>query len=228
MTESQLVTTLAETGGPSGEQVDELSVVRRSRHRRKGCLMVSRRNSLILASAAFLLGGCASMIHGPYETVRIESDPPGATANVSATQSERGSLFLDPQKQTVTTPATLRLRRDNTYRVELLKPGYKVSTTKVVSSYDWLWTPYLCGPCEAAGQLPTYDLKDQALPVRFLEAAFYEYPKGFFRAWGYAFRIFNPEALMGTSYKLAPEKGGFLSNWHALGEPTVTGHLDPS
>jgi hypothetical protein len=181
-----------------------------------------------MGSAAFLLGGCATMVHGPYQTVRIESDPPGATANVSATLSERGPQFLDPQKQTVTTPATLRLRRDNTYRVELLKPGYKVGSTRVVSSYDWFWTPYLCGPCEAAGQLPTYDLKGRPLPLRFLEAAFYEYPKGFFRAWGYGFRIFNPEALLGNAFKLKPDKGGAFSNWHGLGEPTVSARLEPT
>jgi hypothetical protein len=181
-----------------------------------------------LGLAAFLLGGCATLVHGPYQDVRIDSDPPGATANISATLSERGPQFLDPKKQTVTTPATVRLRRDNTYRVELLKPGHKVGTTKVVSAYDWFWTPYLCGPCEAAGQLPTFDLKGRALPLRFLEAAFYSYPKGFFRAWGYAFRIFNPEAQLGNSFRLKPDRTGPFANWHALGEPTISTRLDPS
>lgn len=190
--------------------------------------MLSRRMSALLGSTAFLLGGCATIMHGPYENVRIESDPPGATANITATQSERGPQFLDPQKQSVTTPATLRLRRDNTYRVELVKSGYKVGTTKVVSAYDWFWTPYICGPCEAAGQLPTYDMKQHSVPVRFLEAAFYSYPKGFFKSWGYAFRIFNPEAWFGNSFKLKPEKGGVFSNWHAMGEPTISARLDPS
>src|SRR5262249_39001629 len=144
-----------------------------------------RRQRLVLASLCGLLGGCATFVHGPYQSVRIESDPPGATATVSPTLSERGPRFLDPKKQTVTTPATVRLSRDNTYRIELSKPGYKINATKVVSSYDWFWSPVMCGPCETAGDLPTYDMKGRPLGVRFLEAAFYEYPRGFFRAFGY-------------------------------------------
>jgi hypothetical protein len=188
--------------------------------------MSSRRTPLLLAGAV-LLGGCATLVHGPYQTVRVESDPPGATVSASAMLSERGPLFLDPKKQTATTPAELRLRRDNTYRIEMQKPGYKVTSTRVVSSYDWLWTPYLCGPCEAAGQLPTFDLKGKPLPLRFLEAAFYQYPKGFFRAWGQGLRVFNPEALSGNSFKLKPEKGGLFSNWHGLGRPSVSSRLEP-
>lgn len=189
--------------------------------------MFSRLTPTLLA-AAMLLGGCATLVHGPYQKVRIESDPPGATANVSAMLSQRGPLFLDAKKQTITTPGTLRLRRDNTYRVEVLKPGYKVTSTRVVSSYDWFWTPYLCGPCEAAGQLPTFDLKGKPLPLRFLEAAFYSYPKGFFRAWGYGLRMFNPEALSGNAFKLEPDQGGAFSNWFGLGEPNISARLEPT
>src|SRR5579875_2025592 len=111
------------------------------------------------ACLIMLLGGCATVIHGPYQEVRIDSTPPGATA-------------------TVTTPATVRLLRDNTYRVELQKPGYKLAAARIVASYDWLWAPLSCSPCEAVGELPTYDMHAHALPVRFVEAAFYEYPKG--------------------------------------------------
>src|SRR5439155_781702 len=81
------------------------------------------------------------------------------------------------KQYTVTTPATVRLRRDNTYRVDIQKSGYKLATTKLVSSYDWLNAPVACGPCELIGDLPTYDLKGRALPLRFLEGAFYEYPR---------------------------------------------------
>jgi hypothetical protein len=175
-----------------------------------------------------LLNACATVLHGPYQDVVIDSTPPGAAATVSPMLSERGPSFLDSTKQyNVTTPATVRLRRDNTYRVELAKPGYKLTTTKVVSSYDWLWAPITCGPCEAVGELPTYDLKEKALPLRFLEAAFYEYPKGFVRAFGRGSRLFSPEALMGTSFKLKPADGGFFSDWHALDTPHVSTTLEP-
>ena len=174
------------------------------------------------------LGGCATVVHGPYQRVRIESEPPGATATVSATLCERGPRYLDPKKLTVTTPATVQLRRDNTYRVELTKTGYRLASTQVVSSYDWLWSPALCGPCEVVGELPTYDLKGRSLPVRFAESAFYEYPKGFFRATGYALRLFSPEAWLGTSFKLRPGDRGPFSDWHAVGEPTVSSKLEPA
>jgi len=188
-----------------------------------------RPHSLFLACLWALLGGCATVIHGPYEDVRIDSSPPGATATISPLLSERGPQFLDPTKQySVTTPATVRLRRDNTYRVELAKPGYALASAKVVSSYDWLWAPVTCGPCEAVGELPTYDLKGKPLPLRFVEAALYQYPKGFVRAWGRGLRIFSPDALLGTAFKLKPPDGGFFSNWHALGTPSVSATLEPT
>ena len=187
-----------------------------------------RLRRLVLGSMLVSLGGCATVIHGSYQNVRIESEPPGATATISAIQSERGPQFIDAKKQTVTTPATVQLRRDNTYRVEVSKPGYRLGTTKVVSSYDWLWAPVVCGPCEAVGELPTYDMKGRPLPLRFAEAAFYEYPKGFLRSWGYGLRLFSPEAWLGTSFKLRPGDGGVFSDWHAIGEPTVSPRLEPS
>lgn len=184
---------------------------------------------LLVVGLAAALSGCATLIHGPYENVQIESDPPGATATVTPTLSERGPLFLDPTKSyTVTTPGTVRLRRDNNYRIEVQKPGYKLGAAKLVSSYDWVLAPAMCGPCEFAGDLPTYDMKGRALPVRFAQAAFYEYPRGFFRAWGRAVRPISPEAVIGTSFKLRPEGAGFFTNWHGLGTPVVSSHLEPT
>ena len=162
----------------------------------------------LLAGAA-LLNGCATFIHGPYQDVTIDSSPPGATATVSPMLSERGPAFLDPAKQVmVTTPATIRLRRDNTYRVELAKAGYKLTTTQVVSNYDWLWAPVVCGPCEAFGEIPYVGRPARAL--------------------GRGFRLFSPEALLGTSFKLKPADGALFSDWHALGTPHVSATLQPS
>jgi len=188
-----------------------------------------RQERLFLASALAFLGGCATLVHGPYQDVTLDSNPPGATATVTAAMSERGPLYMDPKKSyTVTTPATLRLRRDNTYRVEMQKPGYKLASTKVVSEYDWLWSPVVCGPCEMVGELPSADMKGKPLPLRFVEAAFYEYPKGFVKAWGKGMRIFSPEALLGNAYKLRPEAAPFYSGWHAVGTPHVEAQLEPT
>jgi hypothetical protein len=92
------------------------------------------RQAMFLAVALAALSGCATVVHGPYQDVTIDSNPPGAKATVSAQTSERGPGYLDKEKQVVTTPATVRLRRDNTYRVEVEKPGYKIWTSQVVSS----------------------------------------------------------------------------------------------
>lgn len=183
----------------------------------------------LLSGVAWCLGGCATVVHGPYQDVRIESVPPGATVTVSPLASERGPLFLDERKQqTATTPATVRLLRDNSYRIEISKPGYKIGTEQLVSSYDWVWAQAACGPCEAIGELPTYDMKEHALPVRFLEAAFYEYPKGAFRAFGRAMRIFSPDAVLGSAFKLKPKDGGYWSGWTGLSTPEITATLEPT
>ncbi|HLK10061.1 MAG TPA: hypothetical protein VKW76_01645 [Candidatus Binatia bacterium] len=186
-----------------------------------------RREALLGTCVVALLAGCATVVHGPYQEVRIDSMPAGATVTVAAQASERGPLFIDTEKRTVTTPATVRLLRDNSYRVEVQKPGYKIATAQIVPSYDWVWAPISCGPCEAVGELPTYDMHAHALPVRFLEAAFYEYPKGAVGAFGRGLRIFSPDALLGSAFKLKPATGGYWSDWTGLGTPEVSTTLQP-
>jgi hypothetical protein len=184
---------------------------------------------LLVVGLVFLSSGCSSLIHGPLQTVQIESDPPGATATVTPTLSERGPLFLDSTKSyTVTTPGTVRLRRDNSYRVEVQKPGYKIGTAKLTSSYNWVTAPVWCGPCEFVGDLPENDMKGRSLPVRFLEATFYAYPRGFFRAIGRALRPVSPEAMLGHSFKLRREGAAFTDGWHGLGTPVVATRLEPT
>ena len=66
------------------------------------------------------------------------------------------------------------------------------------------------------------------IALRFVEAAFYEYPKGFVKAWGKGMRIFSPEALLGNAFKLRPEASPFYSGWHAVGTPHVEAQLEPT
>jgi hypothetical protein len=186
-----------------------------------------KREPLVFA-AALALGGCATVVHGPYQHVRLDSNPPGATVTISAQTSERGPGYLDTEKErTVTTPATVRLLRDNNYRVEFQKPGYQVVTTQIVSEYDWLWAPVSCGPCEAVGALPSHDTSDKNLGVQFLDAAFYEYPKGFIGGWGKGLRMFSPDALLGSSFKLKQKDTGYWNEWHGLGTPQISATLQP-
>ena len=187
-----------------------------------------KREPLVLATTLALLGGCATIVHGPYQDVRIDSNPPGATATIAPQLSERGPGFLDTEKtRKVTTPATVRLLRDNSYRVEIEKPGYKTASTQIVSEYDWFWGQITCGPCEAVGALPSYDMKDHNVAVRFAESVFYEYPKGFIGGWGKGLRLVSPDAMLGSTFKLKEKNSGYWSGWHGLGTPEIRPTLEP-
>ncbi|MGH7893728.1 MAG: hypothetical protein ACREQL_03620 [Candidatus Binatia bacterium] len=187
-----------------------------------------KREPLVLAAALALLSGCATLVHGPYQDVRIDSNPPGATATISAQLSERGPAFVDEQKERkVTTPATVRLQRDNTYRVEIEKPGYKIASKQIRSEYDWFWGQIACGPCEAVAALPSYDMSEHNAAVRVLESAFYEWPKGFIGGWGKGLRIFSPDALLGSTFKLKEKDSGYWSGWTGLGTPEISANLEP-
>ncbi len=187
-----------------------------------------KREPLVLAAAIALLGGCATIVHGPYQNVLIDSNPPGAVATISPQASERGPGYIDTAKERkVTTPATVRLLRDNSYRVEIAKPGYKIASTQLVTEYDWLWGTIACGPCEAIGALPSYEMNDTNLGLVFLERTFYEYPKGFIGSCGKGLRLFSPDALLGSTFKLKEKDSGYWSDWHGLGTPEIRPTLEP-
>jgi hypothetical protein len=173
------------------------------------------------------IGGCSAIVTGPMQEVRLESNPSGANVTLFPQQSQRGPLFLEEEEIKVTTPATVRLRRDTTYRAEFQKTGYVVGEKKIVSKYNWALAPIACGPCEAVGELPTYDMKGRALPVRFAQAAFYEYPVGAVRSVGEALRVVSPEALMGDAFKLKAEDDGYWTNWTGTGTPVISLDLAP-
>jgi hypothetical protein len=185
--------------------------------RRKGGTM--GRSSLLIGAALATLTGCATVVHGPYEDVRIESSPPGATVRVSAQESQRGPLYLDDRKLEFTAPAVVQLKRDNMYRVEFQKPGYKLATAKILSSYDWFWVdPFcaglVCSATNALGETP--GIEHPYNPMRF------------FRAFGEGVRIFSPDAWMGNSFKLKAENAGYFDNFYALDTPTIAATLEPN
>jgi hypothetical protein len=185
------------------------------------------RTSRFVMLLALACSGCAAAVHGPMQDVRIESNPPGANVTLFPQQSQRGPLFMKEDQIKLVTPATVRLNRDTTYRAEFQKTGYAIGETKIVSKYDWLFAPMACGPCEAVGELPTYDMKTHRLPVRFAEAAFYEYPVGAVRSVGKALRIISPEAIMGDAFKLKEQDAGYWTDWTGVGTATVSVDLAP-
>jgi hypothetical protein len=177
---------------------------------------------------ALTAGGCsAALVHGPLQDVRIESNPPGALVTIYPQQSQRGPLFLDEEQIKVTTPGTVRLARDTSYRLEFQKAGHVIGERKIVSRYDWFvgWSP--CNACELVGELPTFDMKEHMWLVRFGQAAAYEYPVGTMRSIGEALRIFSPDAVTGNAFKLKNEDDGYWTNWTGLGTPTVSADLKP-
>jgi hypothetical protein len=65
---------------------------------------------------AWMLCGCATVLHGTSQSIEIVSTPPGATA-----------LIL-PGNQVVTTPATVSLERLLAHTVRLTLAGYETET----------------------------------------------------------------------------------------------------
>ena len=180
--------------------------------------------NVCLGLAFSLATGCSTLIHGPLQDVRVDSNPPGATATISAMESQRGVGYL-AEKQVVTTPATVKLRRDNSYRVEFDKPGYGSTKADLESHYDWFWGQLSCGLCEALADLPPIASPEASWPVQALANVFYEYPRGFIGGWGKGLRIFSPDALLGGSFNLKPKGAGYWDNFHALGTPEVVATL---
>jgi hypothetical protein len=77
-----------------------------------------------------ILGGCATLIHGTRQDVRVETDPPGATASAG--------------DQKITTPGVLKLKRkEKALEIVVEKEGYetrRVALTRKDSGWDWLNT----------------------------------------------------------------------------------------
>ena len=76
---------------------------------------------------SFLTAGCATVVHGTRQDVRVETEPPGATASVEG--------------QTITTPGVLRLRRkEKALEVLIEKEGYvsrRVPLARKTSGAVW-------------------------------------------------------------------------------------------
>src|SRR5437660_9292847 len=99
----------------------------------------------ILAFAAVAFGnGCASIVDGGDKSVRIHSDPPGATV----TNSDKGDRLVSVQK----TPAVVILRRPHgyfireDYKLIFEAPGYYPSEAHVKSVLDaWYFGNVVAG-----------------------------------------------------------------------------------
>ena len=82
----------------------------------------------LLLVLAPVLSGCATVIHGTHQDVRVETEPPGATASVG--------------DQKITTPGVLKLKRkEKALEIVVEKEGYetrRVALTRKDSGWQWL------------------------------------------------------------------------------------------
>ena len=71
-----------------------------------------RRRCILMAPVlACLVQGCATLLNGPYQTIPLSSEPPGAETLVDGQRFE--------------TPVNVRLHRSRTHTVTFVKAGYE-------------------------------------------------------------------------------------------------------
>ena len=82
------------------------------------------KRKLILAVLVFVTG-CATIVHGPSKSIRVTTEPAGATASING--------------QEVTTPGSVEVERDRTYVVIVKKPGYETQTVEIKKAFNpWI------------------------------------------------------------------------------------------
>lgn len=98
-------------------------------------MRMHRLRSALLALVSLAAGGCAYIVHGKTQTLRIETAPPGATATVW------------PGGATLLTPGEIMLPRKVAHTVRVELAGYCTRTEYVdrVFSTAFYFTPLLIG-----------------------------------------------------------------------------------
>ena len=86
-----------------------------------------------LAAAMCMLAGCASIVHGTSEKVRLDSDPGGAEVVIDDTRH-------------VNTPAVVSLSRKTDHKLKFHKPGYQDDIETLTSSVSaWVFGNLVSG-----------------------------------------------------------------------------------
>ncbi len=91
------------------------------------CSAPMRTGILLLAFSLCLTSGCASLIRGNTQEIRIDSYPPGASGEVDG--------------MSIQTPAKLMLSRNEPHTVVLRKEGYTEYRTEI--GKEFAWAPFL-------------------------------------------------------------------------------------
>jgi hypothetical protein len=113
----------------------------------------------ILGFVTVYASGCATLIRGDTQKIRVETDPPGATVKVN--------------DKTYTSPATVPLKRSEEYKVMIAKEGYRTVTFGMKATWDGASLPGVILPggsvSVAADRASGADLKFYDLPIIKLE-----------------------------------------------------------
>lgn len=89
--------------------------------------------AIALACVATIGTGCATIVHGTTERVRIDSTPPGAEVAIDDSQH-------------VVTPSAVKLSRASAHKLVFHKPGYQDATANLTSSTSgWILGNLLAG-----------------------------------------------------------------------------------
>ncbi len=108
---------------------------------------MSRSSSAALALVAFVLGGCATLVSGSSEEIRVRSTPPGA--DVVIRDQDGRDVFRGVTPATVDLEKAYGFFEAAEYTVELSKPGYARTTRTLTPEVSpWyvggnLFTPLL-------------------------------------------------------------------------------------
>lgn len=107
--------------------------------------MNHRASTLYAATLAVGLGlvlaGCATVMSGSYQDVRVTSTPSGAQVSIQrAAGSEMAAVWQG------TTPAVASLERKHSYVLRVVLDGYRpVETTLETGTNGWIWGNLLFG-----------------------------------------------------------------------------------
>ncbi len=83
---------------------------------------------LVVFFQLFGMTGCASIMHGKQQTIRVETNPPGAMVQIERTKTE------------MVTPANLVLKRKHEYELKIEKPGFKTEYVTINKNIGgWFW-----------------------------------------------------------------------------------------
>lgn len=93
------------------------------------------------AAAALALSGCASIVSGTTQEIKISSNPAGAAVFVGHQRMENDVAvsYFNNTAQVGVTPMTVRVPRKNAV-IELRHPGYQPTPVPLVITMNpWVW-----------------------------------------------------------------------------------------